>query len=270
MVKLETLIKVIKEDLEKSHQHLSIHLSFPKVEQAFNKFHKETCDNKIRKTEKGVIVDKDGNKIYEKTNRSKTHVSWSIGTLKDLYDDYGELNLTHNHPRGENRIVAECLSSGDIRFMFANKHRPYGKRPDGSEGFLTEEPVYLLKSISCESPNGSRMTLTRGDKFDRANEGKVLALGSKLENHFVDYMGKYYNTKIEVRRSISDDDFERMFRKSNGAMDFDKYRNYISQEALKKMGRFEDSKEFKSIQEDFRKNDCMLTMDFPYDYTVKE
>ena len=270
MVKQKTIIRVIDTYLDKSHQSLSIHLSFPKVEQAFNDFHKETCDNKIRKTEKGVIIDKDGNKIYEKTDRSRDHVSWNTSKLKDLYDDYGELNLAHNHPRGDDRIVAECLSFGDINFLFAHKHRPYGKRPDGSEGFLTEEPVYILKSISCESPNGSRMTLTRGDKFNRENEGKATALGSSLEHKYVEYMHNYFSAKSEIRKSITPEQLDKEFRKPNGSMDFDKYREYLSQEALKKVGRFEDSKEFKQIQKGFRENDCLLTMDFPYDYTVKE
>lgn len=270
MVKQKTIIRVIDEYLDKSHQALSIHLSFPKVEKAFNDFHKETCDKKIRKTEKGIVVDKDGNKIYEKSDRRKGSVSWSISKLKDLYDEYGELNMTHNHPRGDDRIVTECLSAGDVRFMFLNKHRPYGKRPDGSEGFLTDDDVYLLKSISCESPNGSRMTLTRGDKFNKANESKVLSLGGKLENTFVDYMSKYYKTRNEVRNGISEEQFNKQFRKPNGAMDFDKFHNYISQESLKKVGRFEDSKDFKEIQKEFRENDCMLTMDFPYPYTLKD
>ena len=161
MVQIEIINKSITDAIIKCSQGLNLNNSVKKV---FDKFHNETCGKKIRKTEKGFLTDNEGNILYEpKGNKKEVNVDWS--KVQDLYEEYGDLHFTHNHPRDGVKYVAECLSGGDIDCLFMT-YRPYGKRPDGSEGYLVgEEGVYYTKSISCESANGSRMTLVRGDNY---------------------------------------------------------------------------------------------------------
>lgn len=255
MVQIEIINKSITDAIIKCSQGLTLNNSVKKV---FDKFHNETCGKKIRKTEKGFLTDNKGNILYEpKGNKKEVNVDWS--KVQDLYEEYGDLHFTHNHPRDGVKFVAECLSGGDVDCLFLT-YRPYGKRPDGSEGYLVgEEGVYYTKSISCESANGSRMTLVRGDNFKRENENEATSLGRKLSDYWDKYTEDYYNIRMKLFSDAKMEDF-------NG--DVRAMSEYAHKEALKQVGVFEKNKEFKDIQKAYSDIDCKLTYTFPVPYEV--
>ena len=257
MVRLNSLIQVISNELEKSHQSLSIHLSFPQVEKTFNKFHKETCNEKILKTEKLIATDKNGKKIYQNSDNSQNSVSLDNDKLIDLYEKYGELFITHNHPRGEERIFSECLSSEDVISLF----RTYESNERIDDNGNVEKETYPIKSVSCESPNGSRMTLTRGDHFKAENEPNMKSLGKKLEQEYMNYMEEMQG----VRRQIMAEGNISM-KNEEGRLDLEGFHEKLDKETLKRMPKFEETPSFKTLQKEFRENDCMLTMDYPEEY----
>ena len=258
MVKYATIIKVVEEDLSKSHQHLRLN---PKVIPDFNRFHEETCGKKIRKTEKGIFCDNEGNRIYftrngrrvDGINGTSKRVSIDMGELYLYYREHGEMHLTHNHPR-ESGFPSDCLSVNDIKTLLSSYDMG---------GLWDETPTlgYPIKSMSCESPNGQRMTLVRGDKFKHENYDRAIEIGGELKGAWDQYIKKYRDSKWEHFQIIEQNGKPEGIPEG-GIHDF------IVKNALKDVGFFEKSPEFKKIQKQFREIDCKLMVSYPSEYRV--
>ena len=124
---------------------------------------------------------------------------------------------------------------------------------------LQDKPVFIEKSISCESPNGSRMTLVRGDNFKVEDISDTLNLANKLSDYFSEYEASYYlkSRYIASKHPYSDD------------YTYTEYVDYINKLTFKEIGEFHQTNEFKSIQKDFRRLNCKLTYAFPKEYKVE-
>lgn len=263
------IVKAIEQELEgydkskyiiesKSHQHLKLNSN---VIPEFNKFHEQTCGDKIRKTEKGIFCDANGNRIYLIRNgkkvdgiqgtRKKVTIDWN--EMWHYYQKYGELHFTHNHPR-ESGYPSDCLSAGDVECLFSSYDR--SGLWDG-----TPDLVYPLKSVSCESPLGQRMTLVRGDKFKYDNRDSAIQLGKKLQTSWRQYVKRYWDVKWETFRMMENN--EKYVGKSQ-----EELHEIIVNTALKEVGRFEQTPEFKEIRKQFREIDCKLMMSYPSEYKV--
>ena len=248
MVKYKHIIKAIEEDINKSHQHLLL----PKtVRGAFNKFHEQTCGKKIRRTEKAGMYDENGNEIFTK-NGGKHSVSWGLSVIPNLYDEHGYLHITHNHPKYSHEYQPEVLSWADVDVLFT-RHMPYGIRPDGSEGYLDE--VFPVKSVSCETADGSRMSLIRGDKFKYEDANKVHRLCEKLEEYHGDYVAKYYKLQADYFDKYHSEDFN----------NWNEYSKFIHNKVINDIGVYERNPEFKEIQKEIREYNCRLEYTRPYD-----
>lgn len=250
MVSKEIILKTFDTTI-KSHQHLRLN---SKCLPLFDAFHDKHCGVKPRKSEISVWVDKNGDGVFTKKG-TKSRVSFTDREIRDNYEKYGELNVTHNHPRDNLRPPAECLSDGDLNFLTMQISQ-YGKRDDGSEGFLGY--VYPFKSISCESSNGSRMTVVRGDKFSDKDNRKFRDANRKLQDYFDSYYGGFYDTMAQVRKDTNMDDFA----------SYEDYQNYLTKTTFDKMGMFNENPEFKNIQGMFRDANCKLTMTQPREFQV--
>ena len=261
MVGYDYIIKAIDNELRKSHQRLSVHLSFSEVEHTFDEFHNQTCKDKKLKKEKGILCNNKGERLMffrrgkwrDVLNGTSSSVSeWDVIDVWNHHMDEGDLHFTHNHPRDGKDFPAECLSLSDITLLVHNRIRE-----DANTGKYYED--FLLKSMSCESSNGSRMTLTRGDKFTSKNEGKALSLGRDLEDCWRDYIMKYRAKKIQVLENAPSD----VLRKSRNEID-----QYVIKQTMKELGTFDKSPVFKEIQRDFRNIDCSLEISYPDDFIV--
>ena len=248
MVNLETLTRAIEYELEKSHQHLKLPQQ-PKY--TFNYFHNRFCNERIQEKELGIAVRADG-KICNFVKGDYESITLDYDGIKNSYDRYGELHFTHNHPRESGRIVAECLSDGDVANLFRQI-----VTWDKETGEIMH--VYPFKSMSCESANGSRMTLVRGDKFKMENYTNVMELQKELWNYWDSYQENYYNAKMNGQLPKSTSDFS----------SWDEYNAYAHNEAIKKLGRFEQTPEFRDLKKRFRKLDCRLTYDYPFPYRIQ-
>ena len=248
MVKYKHILQAIENNINKSHQRLSLHLSFPKVEQTFNKFHEQTCGKKIRKTEKAICTNANGDIIYQKTG-SKKSVKHNMGELKALFDEYGELYLTHNHPSTSDYIaIAHGLSSQDIQFML--DETSYSEYDENGE-YIGEG--FMVKSISMENACGCRMSLTRGDYYNTVdNYSNCYNLANKLEEYVINYIDNYEFKKEGIIRDITWSD------KRNEFKSYDDIVKYAHNKVIEEMGVFEQNKEFKEIQKEFRENNCNL------------
>ena len=243
---IDYIIKAIEEYV-KSHQHLKLYESLlPK----FNKFHEYTCITRQMKSEKGLICDNNGNEVYTKTG-SKHRITIPDYVIDDLYEKNGELNITHNHP-SISQPPAECLSSADVDFLFQERE---------NYSMITGETDYYypLKSMSCESPNGSRMSLVRGDYFKHENVYAAMGLGDKLQKEYNSYIERYAKDYHNVMDSLDIKDYN----------DANEMYHDCAKKTLKRIGRFEDSAEFRKLKRDFRKLDCRLSVTYPYDYAYR-
>ena len=260
MVRYDYILKAIDNELSKSHQRLSVHLSFPQVESTFDSFHNDTCNEKRLKRENGILTNNKGERLLffrrgkwrDYLDGTEHSVSeWDWYDILNHHQDEGDLHFTHNHPRGDKDIVAECLSSNDVQCLL------YGREvtdPNTGKNYID----FPLKSMSCESSNGSRMTLTRGDKFKLENHDKAIRLSKELEECWSDYLMKYRAKKIQIIEKVPKGKF-------NNKEDLNQY---VMKQAVKELGTFEKTTVFKDIQKDFRKIDCQLEMSYPKDYTV--
>ena len=259
MVRYDYIIKAIDNELRKSHQRLSVHLSFSEVEHTFDEFHKQTCKDKILKKENGILTNSKGERLkFLRKGKWKDFMDGNANCVEDWdwfdiwnhYQNEGELHFTHNHPRDKN-IVAECLSESDISCLLHHR-TAWDEKTDSP---VTEFP---LKSMSCESANGSRMTLTRGDHFTTSNQKKAESISRDLVACWRDYIMKYHKEKIRVLENAPTDVLG-----SRKMAD-----EYATKQAIKNLGTFEKTPMFKEIQKDFREIDCLLEITYPEDYTV--
>jgi len=233
-----------KEYEYKSHQHLTIRNS--KVIGALDKFAESTQN---RKTEKGVLIDANGNEVYSK-NGGKASVEFTCN-FRDLYEKYGELHMEHNHPSVDKdpRFI-ECLSVEDMLNLPMTVNQADGR------GGLWEE--YCLKSITAEGANGTRMTLVRGDYYTDDNHKTFVDAVHELNKIHDDYM---YNKYSKTQQRILDKLVSESRQKNGNEKTLERIDDLYEQstsEALKEIGTFESSKEFKDVQKKFREANCKL------------
>lgn len=250
MINKELIDKTITDIINKSHQHLTIQNE--KVINTFNDFHDKYCGEKPRKSEVTEWTDLEGNSIFTKKGK-KLQVDFTDKEIKDAYEKHGEIHMTHNHPRGNTRPPAECLSTSDINLVTETKFNTY----DNGGGKTGEYQPF--KSISAESSNGSRMTFVRGDKFDSTKDmKKIREADSKLQNYWENYYHNYYHTLSNIRSKTNINDF-----KSSS-----EYEKHLHDSTIKEIGEFEKNKDFKDAQKLFREGNCKLILSHPREYRV--
>ena len=242
MVTKQIIEEVINKSIYKSHQHLTIRNN--NVKKVLNDFAHSTRN---RKTEKGLFITSSGEIAFSK-NGSKRSVSFTENEIKDTYKEYGELHIEHNHPDMVKNVklpYTETLSMADMNLLtfrtrFYDDHNGWG------------DYEYPFKSITAEGTNGSRMTLVRGDYFTEENHEDFDNAMKKLNKEYVNYQELYSNTRSDFLHKISANDFD----------SDDEWRKQLHKETINKIGDFEDSREFKSIQKDFRNANMRLTVEW--------
>lgn len=244
----ELILNVIEEEIIKCSQGITV----PKlVLEYFNDFHERTCNKeKYLPIERVEIYSKEYSLAYHNQGTlDSCDLDWD--TIIDQYENDWhnllDLHLTHNHPL---LMCANSLSQGDIECLF------YSYFPSSMSEEL-EGLHYPLKSVSTESPNGSRMTLVRGDNFNVDDEDRVIELGGELEENCKNYVFSFYGKKGQIMEKYKDN-FDNV----------DDLKVYANRKCISEMGRFEQSKEFKKIQKEMRKLNCKLTVSYPTDFEI--
>ena len=148
----------------------------------FTQFRKETCNpKKPRKTEKGLILNNNGEILIEKKG-NKTSVEWKNHEITKGFEENGELHVEHNHPLYENPKLPVFLSGDDI-IRLRDKINQY------KNGVYSGD--FVFKSITCEGANGTRMTMVRGDNYTDKDNDKLLKLIDDYENEIISEYNKY-------------------------------------------------------------------------------
>ena len=236
MVSLELIYKALDDSIVKSHQHLTLN---DNVTNELDKFAKST---RGRKSEKGILIGDDG-EIYAEKKGTKKSVSWG-GILESVYEHngYKQYHIEHNHPNKYGSSFPTCLSDADFLRLI-----------DTFPG----DDSYMCKSVTAEdSGNHSRMTIVRGDFFDKDGSGKdvdkFVMLANSLQDKWFDL-----NDKFESKRQkLFTDYWGRHPLKTKEDFDlFDDLQVKARDDAMESIG-FKD--ELKKVQDDFRSINCKL------------
>ncbi len=261
MVQFNNILLAIDGYVEKCNAKVRVPV---KVKKVFDKFHKETCgtgsDSEPLEYERLFVCDENGKLIVtENGEKASVKMPWStIISYDDATDT--ELYLTHNHPKtyAVNNFV-ETLSNADIENLFLTYKIEDGviQKRRGLNESTEGDFKYAIRGVSCESPNGSRMTLVRTNNFDYHNLDKVL----KLSKDFVSYNIRQNEEYFDV--------YEKKFQNGDDSLfeSFDDFDNHCLRETIKDVGAYEKSDKFKSFQKRFKDLGMDLTMEFPSEYT---
>ena len=249
MVKYETILKVIEDEITKSHQHLKIN---PQVHNSLNQFRKRT---RKRKTELGYLLNDKGEKMRE-VKGDKDSVMFG-GYMAYCYEknNLQPLHVEHNHPNPVWSPYPTCLSATDMRGLFLD--------------VSSIDDKLMCKSVTAEdSWNNSRMTLVLGDSWHKkplsewddkmiSKKSKAMDLSQKLEDLHIKCEEEYYKHE--------DDYFNEVWDKGDYHLktseDFDFYNNLRKKSKIRAMKNTGYSEELKKIKKEFRELDCRLTLD---------
>lgn len=217
------------------------------VKRVFDEFHDKYCTDSL---EHLIVTDKEGNVLYENTG-DEDSVNFPSSTRYELYKEHGQLFVTHNHPRNSMGLaigeVAECLSYQDIYNLF-----------NYFSNYSSVNNEFMEKSISCESLNGSRMSVVISDEFNVENSSDCVKLSRRLVDYWKDYDRNYYKTFERKLSQYDTDDFDNT----------EQYVDYCMKETFKEIGVFQKNSEFKDIQREYRAMGVKLLYTFPRPYHV--
>ena len=153
------------------------------VKKAFQVCREETCNPlKPRKSEKAYFIDEKGKIVFTKVG-TKSGVSWDKSELREVYEEFGELHIEHNHPLYQVKQLPVFLSSDDVNMIA----KSYGELSGG----VVDDGQYVYKSITCEGANGTRMAIVRGDNFNVTDKRNVSSLAMKYEREVTEYYQEY-------------------------------------------------------------------------------
>lgn len=244
------ILKSIKEELEKCSQRLTLN---PKLLNAMHNFREETCNpKKPRKTEKGLLLNAEGEVISSKTQNNKHSVEWGDSDeILNLYNENGELALEHNHPLYDDEKLPVFLSHIDIMALGTSKAT--------LETGVYEDEEYVFKSVTCEGGNGTRMTMVRGDNFSMADKRAVDMIAFQFSNDVFNYYEDYCSDDVISKKfyEIRDKYFE---ENPNVQMITDEQVSQFTEQAKKEVfDSFDPYPIFREYKKKFREHNLNLT-----------
>ena len=190
-----------------------------------------------KKKEQAYIIDEEGNIIQHKKG-TKNGVEIDENTLKE--EKHKNLHVTHNHPSD--------LTLDNI---------PTTLSEDDMEALLTKnnDDDYLFRSISAESPNGTRITLIHNNNFNEADE-----------NNYRNAMRKYIAKSFQYKTLILQKTKQAMYNKvqqykadhPHESIPHMKMEIETRKEMIKEMGGLEDYFKKEGVFKAFEDCNCKL------------
>ena len=232
-----------------------------KVRKALDDFANETCGEKPRGTEKLHLINENGEVVYTK-NGKKTSVPYNHKKMNKLVSENGLLHMEHNHPivKGEiadsTKYVPTMLSEGDAYQLLEKGYVENGR----FESMIDSNWDYFFKSITAESPNGSRITLIKNNDFNVDNEDDYMNAYHRLDNEWQGYCQSFKSSKSQYVAYLNSDTgwFREMYHLEGKS--YDECIDAIDKQVIKDIGRFEDN--IQNIREDFNKCNVELSIEW--------
>lgn len=244
MVKFKSIIKVINDYIIKTHDGTSMSLIKP-LQKEFAEKHKN-----IKTHEAVIFWDNEGNELnyikgkIDKNNPKSSYrvtVREYLNQLKD--SDYYDLHADHNHHSHYLYGIPTYLTCSDMyKLLIKNKN-----------------DKHVFRSISAEAPNGSRMTIIRGNKFN-ANTDELFYLNTinKIDKACSNYYGLY------VSQVFSDTDKEQNRNtKLNINYNYNSLHKKSVEKFVKENGTLEHYLKSQGLYDDLAKINCKIRIKQP-------
>ena len=214
-----------------------------KVKQAIQQFKQKYCTlGKQSKIEHLEIYDDQGNTVYDKDGDNES-VEWSILITSDIRKDTDkELNMVHNHPNGFFGIPV-CFSKADIN-SFLQKS-------------TIDKDQFLFKTSSVVSANGSRMTITKNNKFTDDNIQNCNTTYDKLSMVYEKYLSDVHKTLMKIKTNTIDTD---NIPNNNNLTESQNIELFLMHQAIEEVGTFESR--LKGIREEFNKANIEFSIEW--------
>lgn len=234
-----------------------------KVRKALDTFRDETCGDKPLTKERINVINNEGEVVYKKNGKS-TSVPYNHDKVLKQRESQGILHMTHNHPLLKNEdkphdIIPTMLSEADARQLLWTVHLGENKGRFGVENSFD----FVYKSVTAESPNGSRITLMANNKFTHENEEDYINTYHKLEWAWQNYCQSFKDKKQELISYYNTDIsaggwFSRKYHLEGKSED--ECINIINHAVQDEIGTFEES--VKDIRSDFNKCNVELSIEW--------
>ena len=245
-----TLLKVMEQEISKSHLHLKIS---SQVRTTLDSCRKEM---KGRKIELGRLINDDG-EILIKRRGGKKEIDWDEALLEGyIKNNYKPYHTTHNHPNLSENPFPTSLSEQDLYGLF---HYSTSSLYDGK---------LMMKSVTVEdSWNNSRMTVVLGDSWHKKpvnewDEGmktklkKAEQLSHEVEDTWKNCLQIFHAKKWDYLKQNLDTN---TFPSTDKELEtYYKYRKTSFRKAMKESGYLPKIKELKKK---FREIDCRFSLE---------
>ena len=176
---------------------------------------------------------------------------------KKLFEEnYTNVNVDHNHPTVWDKFVPTFLTENDM----ANLKE---KNSNGD---------YIYRSVSAESPNGSRMTILRNNKFSEADYPLFEKTIEEINTYGLRYsISHYKSVHMKVLTEMTKDFEKWYYSKENEDLHMDTYEYLNSRKfqeeahrrTIEKIGTLEDYLEKQGLLSDLEKANCKLRIKNP-------
>lgn len=240
MVRYETLIKVIEEELvkcEETHTYIT-----RRIKEAYNRFKDKYSDNEF---EHLCLYDSDGNEIIHLTDDSR--VTCSSGFKQMCEMGYKDMYSIHNHPSwlkpfADKTFLPTHLSEADFRIL-------------GFIDYENKEQPFIFRTQTACSDNGSMMSIIRGDDFKESDIIEYDKISRNCVQHCRDYKDLYADVLERKVKDIVGD----------SVYDGDDYALYSQahKQTVKEIGGMKAYLKNKGVFDDFKKVNCRLVMQEP-------
>lgn len=241
MVKYSAIIDIIDSYLEKTHDGTSM----SKINSSLDNFAEKY----------GQIKDHEEISFYTDNGKEIMHlVGQEHGvddkTLKPLTDkleeeNYTDVHVDHNHPTVWDTNVPTFLSENDMLTLMETNN-------DGD---------YIYRSISAESPNGSRMTIIRNDKFNNEDHTMFKEVIQKINRESLHYsIITYKDAHMKALQQLSKEYTGNNKKEYLKSKEFHKKADDL---AIKKVGTLEDYLKNQGLYDELSSVNCKLRIKQP-------
>ena len=229
MVKYNNIIKAIEYDLKCRTTGRNIKSSIRRNIQNFHETYKD-YDH-----EEADVYDDNGNLIcHEIGDDHSVKIDWNNIDP----DDYGRVHVVHNHPSSFANLPT-FLSEGDLSQLLLREINGTFTTYNVEATMFGTPSDYIVKSVTACSPNGSKMTLIKGDNFpgryNTYNDANAIfnQLLTKNENYRSMYEMNYKFNVRDALKNYPESEWRDLIYDSN-------FRQNISNQTLKQIGSLED------------------------------
>ena len=234
MVKYGYILKAIENHTLKTHDGAGFKRT---LTQSLNKW--AETHRTIKDHEEMAFYDDNGKEIFTQQNGEKDFVTMTDEDFNRVFNEetYHGLNLTHNHNSLYIDEVPTYLSTTDRDILLVKNN----------------EGEYCFRSISAETPNGTRVSIAKNNKFTKENEDDYKYVFNEYNHACATYYDTYKDSRNKHARQIKQE-YNKQGRKITG----EELKEKSKKKAIKEIGTMKQYLTKKGYFDMFQEANCKL------------